>query len=905
MSRYDRMRERLPSLYRPEAGDTSLLGQYLTASAQDMNSLEQEAGAVMRAHWFSLADRTDYHPYFSLLRQRDGLPPLRAGQWFDIPDTTALLQAFAAAEEPAVYLRSRLTPKLAAALVDPAADKALSARRLASELQRLPFAAQLYNPLAFAGLDLPEPLLQRLDETGDATDPLLNRDLLQAVFSTLLREPTDDHAYLEDLTRMGALLGISPLREPTSLRESAEAFRLRLARMVAFYRNGIGTLPSLRRLVEALLPVDLEASPEERDRPFLMEAFPAQAGPIQSIQARDQPLDTLGPLMRWQVTHHGMGPTPPTLYMQGVTPVPGLISATLNPMVERLEDDSGAKPLGLAYIGTLAPDETLRLRPATASWLGFDNGPRRARALPQGELPGDPTAAGPWNTVAGAPVARTIGFYQGPDHLLWVAHGNGALWSYDGSSWQERLALDDIFCISGHDHYLLLGTQSGLKKIDLFPLDDILVVEVVPGLAEPVRALLREGDHWWLGHQSGISRWTDGEDPQPFGLHDLDAPVSVQALCLDRHGMLFAGTDLGLFQYQFQSGHWYVYLGGTHVEAEGDWHLLQDTLPAADERFLPPINALVRGHGSDLWLGTDNGIARYLARPVRGTVYETVLEAFPDLGTDSVATIALDPRGQPWFGTERGLLRYDGRDMWYHGSLGWKQLGAASSRYDGSPRPRPRGSWRFRAGNWESFSGNGWHIDQPPVRIGNSSTVYAVAWTPIVAADLGTWDGATFQHVGNVGPSKLRMRYKPEPDRITDGGITALPAVAVGTGSWRYLRYQPDPEPAPEPGPAWNCEGLLVTPPPADPPWPARFLDNSGAPNPYQPAVFAFDPAVRLWMTWSGRETLTVLVRLQRRTAQETLDTAVIDRVWEGLQQFRPAGVRVLLALDEEILRGV
>jgi hypothetical protein len=369
--------------------------------------------------------------------------------------------------------------------------------------------------------------------------------------------------------------------------------------------------------------------------------------------------------------------------------------------------------------------------------------------------------------------------------------------------------------------------------------------------------------------------------------------------------MLFAGTTLGLFQYQPKGQQWYYYTGESQFETGADWKPLQEKAPEQNEVFLPEVTAIARGYGSELWLGTANGLARYRARSVRGTTYETVLEAFPDLGTGRVEAIVRDARDQLWFATERGLLRFDGRDLWYNSSNGWKQLGIAASRYDGAPRPRPRGTWRFSAGNWESFNGQGWVVDQPPVRIGNSATVYAICFTAMVVGDLGSWDGSSFQHQSNVGGSKLKMRYKPAPDRIVDGGIPALPTVRKGKATWRYLRYQPDAEPAPAVGPAWNCEGRLVTPPSEDDPWPARYLDGSALPNPYIPAVFAFDPAVRLWMTWPGRSRLCVLVRLLRREPGEILDSAVIDRVWDGLQQFRPAGVSVILALDEERLRGV
>jgi hypothetical protein len=47
-----------------------------------------------------------------------------------------------------------------------------------------------------------------------------------------------------------------------------------------------------------------------------------------------------------------------------------------------------------------------------------------------------------------------------------------------------------------------------------------------------------------------------------------------------------------------------------------------------------------------------------------------------------------------------------------------------------------------------------------------------------------------------------------------------------------------------------------------------------------------------------------VLVRLKKVAANESLDPSIIDRVWQGIQQVRPAGVRVRLAVEEEIIRS-
>ena len=71
----------------------------------------------------------------------------------------------------------------------------------------------------------------------------------------------------------------------------------------------------------------------------------------------------------------------------------------------------------------------------------------------------------------------------------------------------------------------------------------------------------------------------------------------------------------------------------------------------------------------------------------------------------------------------------------------------------------------------------------------------------------------------------------------------------------------------------------------------------------FDAAVFAFPPAARVGLEWAGRRRLCVLVRLRRRSAVEAVDPEVLDRVWDGLRQVRPAAVRVALAVEETIVR--
>jgi hypothetical protein len=68
--------------------------------------------------------------------------------------------------------------------------------------------------------------------------------------------------------------------------------------------------------------------------------------------------------------------------------------------------------------------------------------------------------------------------------------------------------------------------------------------------------------------------------------------------------------------------------------------------------------------------------------------------------------------------------------------------------------------------------------------------------------------------------------------------------------------------------------------------------------------VFAYDPAARVTFVFEPRHPCAVLVRLYRLPGDPAFDPAVLDRIWEGIQLVRPAGVRALLAVDETIVRG-
>jgi hypothetical protein len=717
----------------------------------------------------------------------------------------------------------------------------------------------------------------------------------------------DEFPYVHDLARLGALLALPPWLEPPLERETVEEYRTRIAHIVALYRDGLGTPVALRRMIEAQLPVDREGPPEEQDRPFLLEEFAPLVKRSQQITTPGEPPDMVGPLMRWTLENDGLVAVVPTLYVQGVEPEEGEVAATTNPLVEIYHGDVSLPPLGIAYRDTLAPGDTLRLRPAYASWLARRGGLESARSRPTDTVPADPTAPGPWQPVEGAPETAIVALRRSHDRTLWAAANRntaGELWRFDGREWMMALEdLPTLRCLSGGGRNLLVGTDEGLFRAPLYPAEaGSFAATAVPGLEDrAIHAILRVEGRWWLGTSKGISLLEDDGDVQPFALReDRGTGVEVYAAHQSSGGTLYFGTKLGLFQHQPGTDQWHYYAGTGQ-----DWEKFvpddgeSGELPGEEGVGLPPVRVVSRGPDASLWIGTDHGIARYVARPKGQMAYKTVLQAFPDLTDGRVFAIEEDARGLVWFGTNRGLLRYDGRDWSQARPDGWKQLGSADLLYD--DQPEQRGSWRFErsTSQWER-SGD---ARQGGLRTTDDAAVLAILWTDQVVPDLGRWDGEEFVSSAKVSGAKLLMRCKPREDIVRDGGMPAVPRMPVGASEWRYLSLEPEGLEEPEERPSWTIEGRLLPPPDLPAPLPGRY-DLPVPSGIFDEAVFAYKPAARVWFEWNAGRPLTVAARLQRKFTGESIDPAILDRVWQGIQQVRPAGVRAVLAVEKEIVRG-
>jgi hypothetical protein len=412
----------------------------------------------------------------------------------------------------------------------------------------------------------------------------------------------------------------------------------------------------------------------------------------------------------------------------------------------------------------------------------------------------------------------------------------------------------------------------------------------------------------WLACDNGAFMLGNADTATPSPLQNTEVFTVAQ----DQTGSFYFGCALGLFQWQPPSDAWYWYEGKESGVENPQWQPWfpakptgQANFPTADRPFLPPVNRIWRGRDTALWLATRNGLARYTAVEEDTLQFESRLEAFPDLTTGAVPALAEDARGLMWFATDRGAFRFDGRDLWQFRATGatpgWVQMGRADTLY---PAGDDRGTWRFNrsTSQWERFD-TVWAPFTAAPRSTPEAGITAIVWTAGVSADLGQWDGSQFSSAAPADPTKLVARYKPSEDRIVPGGIPGIPALTAGSSVWRYLSIEPGDLSMPTDRPWWTQEGRLVLPPPvAEAPGEGRY-DTPSPPPPsdFDEAVFAYNPAAAVWFTWRASRPLTVLVRLKQIAAGESLDPAVLGRVFNGAQQVRPAGVRVSMAFEEDL----
>lgn len=803
MASYEQLVEHLPSLWRPQPGDRSLLADWLAAVGQAFDGAAVDVQHVLRAHWADTADAAVWDAHYGALRRERG---------------------------------------------------------------------------------------QGAPSPGDPQD----------------RREIQRYPYISDLARVAGLLDLPPWRDPASLRETVEEYRQRLADVLQAYGAGLTTVPALRRLVDAALPEDMAAPLSAQRGSFAIEepvALRRSVRPLTSLPTV-QEADQVGPLARFAFASDG----PPGFVIQGVAAA-APAGATAGPMVERYTPAAAVKGIAVAYAGTLAPGQALRLLPGRRHWLLRE----RALWVSADETPAnaarDPSANGPWTEAASVGAGRLRDASGAADGSLWALQHDDPAWRvqrFDGTAF----AAVDTDAPAGPFHALLcqgdsawLGTEVGLFRCPLWPETGPLRWSKVPGVSGAVRVLRAEASGDGLRAAGAEGVWRLGADGAV--LERRHAALDLVAYQVDGASE-FLATASALYTHR-QGRSWRFDAPGVS-ERSADWlAAAPDNLQASP---LPTVHDVVRTPDGSLWLATAAGLARWLVAD-NGT---TRLEAFPDLVPGPVERLQVDERGMLWLAAgEGGLWRFDGRDLAQHDfdAARWLPMGAAATAYPDASRAEPRGHWRYdRAGSrWLRHDGRRFAPAALALRGLSSAPVADTLLRPALRAELGSFDGSVFQPASAVPGGQLRLRIKPAEDRIVDGVAPYLPAPVAGA-SWRYLQLADAPVPPAAGRPWWSTEGQLFPLPQRGAAVPGHHRSDHAifdgdaffGEGQFDQSVFVYPPSARLWALPPSTPALGIRVRLLLADPAQPVDPALAQRVWQLIARARPAGIPLQLMAEGQVL---
>lgn len=812
-SQIERLSALLPSLWRPQPDDRTLLADWLAAVGAAQGEAAAELQHVLRAHWADTADAALWARHYQTHRRERGLGP---------------------------------------ANVRAAADRA--------ELQRYP--------------------------------------------------------WIRDLARLGALLDLPPWREPASLRENVEEYRQRLADVVDAWRLGLCTPDALRRLVDAALPEDMSAPLTRQRGRFSIEEPVALRGAAQALTAPPsvQQGDQVAPLARWKIDSADTA----GFVFVGAAP-DGIIAATAAPMVERYTPGATPVGIGVAWTGTLAADQALRLTPSRRAWLVRDGKLVASPLETAANAARDPSANGPWSEAASLPAGRIVALTRAVDGSLWAIQRTLQTWRvqrFNGSSFApvETDAPAGPFhalCCSGDAAWL--GTDAGLFRCALWPTSGGLRWQPVPGFTGAVRALAAHADGVIAAGADGLSVIA-ADGSLAARRH---AGLDIHA-CLCEHDPASGAVRRELIAtanalFEWRSGRYWRYQGAAVSEHLPDWQ--PEAAPDASMRSpLPPLAALAATADGSLWLGGPAGLARWHVADGEGTR----LEAFPEL-IGAVHALTVDERGLLWIGADNGLFRFDGRDLARHDfdAGAWIAEGRADTAYPTDFSAEPRGHWQYdraqarwlRWRNRERRFGDAGLAD----RLGSDLALGAVLFAPTVRAELGAWDAASqrFTASADLASDALRLRIKPDELRIVDGVAPWLPPPSGRSDErWRYLQLaDPAPTPPAAGGDWWSKEGQLFPAPARRAAVPGHFrTDPVFAADPdgegqFGHAAFSYPPSARLWALRRLPPAAGIRIRLCQPDPGAAADPALTERVWNLIERARPPGVPLQLMVEGRIVK--
>lgn len=282
-------------------------------------------------------------------------------------------------------------------------------------------------------------------------------------------------------------------------------------------------------------------------------------------------------------------------------------------------------------------------------------------------------------TIAGLAIPGTVNsMLEARDQSRWFATDQGLFQEKSGriNRWEVRNGLADnmvhSLCQDSQDR-IWIATRNGLSRLDENRMETWRIPQ---GLSSNWVCCLQEDreGNLWAGTYNGLSQFKN----QPFtyltpseGLID---PMTW-SIYKDRQGDFWVGSAIGLTRYHQQqilhysqkdglAGDWVV---GVREDDRGQlWVCSANGAASFNGRDFQPLlsprpsqvfydfSQDARGH---YWFGTNDGVMQWDGKAFR------FHQLSPEPGSHKTIRVLRDRQGNLWFGARNGLVRYDGKSF--------------------------------------------------------------------------------------------------------------------------------------------------------------------------------------------------------------------------------------------------